>query len=219
MSDDFDSIRIFRDMMLELRGLALERAVTVSDIVHEALGEYLLARTNSINYFDVIHGIENELRRAEDDQFVTNVDPAGLAIFIKSPIRHVYRPELRYEFRAVRNDMTSVGKLGVVLRSHDMDMIRQFSAFVGLWTELEGKYLPRTRTGQITYIIDAGYFGRQIYLPETAEQNDGQTIGDAISSYIRIFDDLLKRFISRHGGSKEIETLYLAGLNDGKLTI
>jgi hypothetical protein len=219
MNDDFDSIQILQEMMLELRGLALKRAVPISDIVHEALGEYLLARTNGVNLFDIIYSIENEMRRAEVGQFMTNADPSGLAIFIKSPIRYVYRPELKYEVRIIQNNKVSVGKLGVVLRSQDMDMIELLSGFVCLWIELERIYLLRNRVEQIMYLTDAGYFGRQIYYPDMVEQGNSQSIGDAISNYIRAFDELLKHYLNHGAGSKEIEKLYLAKLNDGKLTI
>jgi len=217
MHDDFDSIRILEEIMLKLRGLALERAVPVSDIVHEALGEYLLTRTNDVNLFDVIHSIENAMNRA--DQFMTSFDPEGLAIFIKSPIRYIYRPELKYEIRVVRDNKVSIGTLGVVLRSHDMDTIKHFSGFINLWIELERKYLLRNRAEQITYVTDTGYFCRQIYYPETAEQRDGQSIGDAISRYIYVFDELLKQYFNHRSGGYGIEKLYLSRLKDGKLTI
>ena len=217
MEKNSDSIQILQEIMLELRGLALERAASVSDIVHEALGEYLLSRTNGVNLFDVIHSIENAMNKS--DQFVTNSDPAGLAIFIKSPIHYVYRPEIKYEVRIVRNGKVSIGKLGVALRSHDMETIQLFSGFVSLWIELERKYLLGNRAEQIAYITDAGYFGRQIYYPETDEHSDGQSIGDAISSYIRVFDELLKHYVNYRDNGHEIEKLYRAQLNDGKLTI
>ena len=218
MNEDFDSIRILQEIMLELRGLAREREVSVSEIVHEALDEYLFARTGGVNLFDIIHSIENDMRRAEAGHFVTSPDPSGLAIFIKSPIRYVYRPEIRYEVRVVRSGKAFFGKLSVVLRSHDMDTLRGFSEFAALWIELERKYLPRNRAEQIIYTTDAGYFGRQISYG-AARQGDGKSIGDAISGYIRVFDELLKYYFNHRGNAEEIEKIYLARLNDGKLAI
>lgn len=216
MNEDFDSIRILEKMMLELHGLALEREVTVSDIVHEALDEYLYAHTNSINLFDVIHSIENAMNPA--DRFVTSADPASLVIFIKSPIRYVYRPELKYEVRIMRNDRVSVGKLSVALRTHDMETIKRFSDFIALWIALERKYITRSRAERIAYMTDDGYFCRQIFYPEASAHSDARTIGDAISSYIHVFDELLKYCINQRN-AQMIEQIYLDRLRTGKLTI
>jgi len=215
MNDDFDRIQILEETMFELRRLAQKRTVSVSDIVDEALGEYLLRCANGLNLFDVIYSIESAMKRA--DQFVTNADPASLAIFIKSPIRYLYRPEIKYEVRIMRNDEASVGKLSVILRSHEMETLRLFSGFISLWIELEGKYLLQNR--QISHVTDAGYFGRQIYYPKAVKHSDGQTIGDAISNYIRVFDELLKYYFKQRGSEQAVEKLYLERLNDKKLSI
>ncbi|MCL1952660.1 MAG: hypothetical protein FWF60_07520 [Oscillospiraceae bacterium] len=217
MNEELDGI--LEEMMRALRGLALEREMSVPDIVREALGEYLLARAPGVNLFDVIHGIESAMRR--EGRFVTDADPAGLAIRIKSPIRYVYRPELKYEVRAVRNGRAGDGKaafgtLGVALRTHDIEMLRRFAGFTGLWIELEREYLAPA--GQITYVTDAGYFGRQIFRPETARRGDGPSVGEAISNYICVFDELLKDYFN-HRDSRELEQRYLARLAEGKLTI
>jgi hypothetical protein len=215
MDEEFDSIRILEEMMCALRVFALEREVSVTDIVHEALGEYLLARAPGVNLFDVIHSIESAMGR--EGRFVTDADPGGLAIYIKSPIRYVYRPELKYEVRVVRDGRASFGALGVVLRSHDMEALRHFSGFTDLWIELESKYLAYNRTEQLTYVTDAGYFRRQIYRP-ASRHSDGQSIGEAVSDYIYVFDELLKYFFNL-GSRQEVGRLYLARLSDGKLSI
>jgi len=214
MDDDF-GIRILEETMLQLRGLASERAMSVSDIVQEALGEYLYTRATGVNFFDVIQSMENAMRGA--GQFVTNADPSGLALFIKSPLRHVHRPELKYEVRITRGGRAAVGTLGVILRSQDMETLRGFAEFSGLWMALERRYLARA--GQIVYRTDAGYFGRQIYRPEEGGRGGGQLLGEAISNYIHVFDALLKHYFRHWSGGQEMEPLYLAQLKAGKLTI
>ena len=210
MNEELNSIRILEEMMLALRGLALEREVSVSDIVHEALGEYLFARAPGVNLFDVIHSIDSAMRG--EGQFVTDADPAGLAIFIKSPIRYVYRPELKYEVHVAREGWA----FSAALRTHNLDTLQRFAGFTGLWIELERKYLPPKQ--QVVYRTEAGYFSRQLSRPETARRGDGPSVGDAISSYIRVFDELLK-FYFRQGGGQALEQLYLARRGEGKLSI
>lgn len=203
--------------MLQLRGLARERAMSVSDIVQEALGEYLYTRATGVNFFDVIHSIENTLNGV--GQFVTNADPSGLVLFIKSPLRHVHRPELKYEVRIVQGGKASVGMLNVILRSHEMGTLRGFTEFVDVWMNLEHRYLARSQNGEVLYQTDTGYFGRQIYRPEAAKHSAGQFIGEAISSYVHVFDKLIKHYFNHRGDSQTLEQLYSAHLQAGKLTI
>jgi len=215
MNDDFNLIRISDEMRAQLRGLAQQRAVSVSDIMQEALGEYLKTRETGINYVDVIQSIESALRGA--GQFATSADPSGLVLFIKSPLRRVHRPELKYEVRIRHGDRSSVGRLNVVLRSHDMETIRSFAAFVDHWMALERNYLARNQTGQIVYWTDTDYFGRQIFCPTAGDGE--QLIGEAISNYIHVFDELLKYYFANWSYGQSIEPLYLARLKAGKLTI
>ena len=217
LMNDYLNLRILEETMRQLRGLAHDRAISVSDIVQEALGEYLYSRNTGVNVFDVIRSIENTLHGLS--QFVTNADPSGRVLFIKSPLRHVHRPELKYEVRIVRNNKVSVGMLNVILRSHDMETIRRFAAFVNLWIELECRYLARCQEGQVQYRTDAGYFGREIHRPRTTDRNGGPNIGEAIGSYIRVFDELLKYHYNRMYDGQTLEQLYFTRLQDGKIII
>ena len=214
MDDDFD-IRILEEMMSQIRGLANHRAISVTDIVHEAIGEYLYNRATGINFIDVIRGIENAFSGLE--QFVTSADPSGLALFIKSPIRYVHRPELKYEVRTIQGGGDSVGILNVILRSQSMETLRVFADFTGMWMELEQKYLARGR--QISHMADIGYYNRRIYRPEAAARVGEQQIGEAIGNYINVFDELLKHSFHRRLSGQELERIYLARLKAGMLTI
>jgi len=213
MNDDFANIRILEETRLQLRKLARERAISLSDIVQEALGEYVYARGD--NYHNVIYNIENALNGT--GQFVTNADPSGLILFIKSSLRYVHRPEIKYEVRIVQDDRTAVGRFNVVLRSQNIETIRNFAAFTRIWMELERRYLGRA--GQLMYRTDTDYFGRHIYWPMAMEPISGQHIGEAISSYIHVFDELLKHHFSPLGDAQTLEQLYLVRLKDGKLII
>ena len=215
MNDDFNFIRISEETQAQFRRLAQQRAVPVSDIVQEAMSEYLQTRETGANYINVIQNIESALREA--GQFATSADPSGLVLFIKSPLRRVHRPELKYEVRIRHGDRSSVGRFNVVLRSHDMETIRSFTEFVNLWIELERNYLTRNQAGQAIYWTDADYFGRQIFWPMT--EDGEQLVGEAISNYIYVFDELLKYHFANWSYGQSIEPLYLARLAAGKLTI
>jgi len=169
------------------------------------------------NYLDVIHGIENTLGGL--GLFVADAGQSGYVLYIKSSIRYVHRPELKYEIRILREDKTPVGMINVILRSHDIGANRTFAEFVKIWINLERRYLTHNQGEQIVYRTDVGYFGRRIYRPRTADRGGGRYLGEAISSYIRAFDELLKYYISRGNDDYALERLYYARLKDGRLTI
>jgi len=216
MNENDHMIRILDSMMQRLRMMSRERDMPVNDLIDRALGDYLSFHETGINLFDIINSIENHLTSAE--HFVTDVDLYNHAISVKSPIRYVYRPELKYQISIAQNDRVSIGKMSVALRSNDMNTLRSFSAFINLWVSLEKKYI-RSRE-RIEYISDAGYFERKVYLPANDRQISGQEIGEAISDYISAFDELLKHYFTRSEGSvQEIERMYCGLVQDGKLRI
>ena len=198
-----------------------DREVPVNDLIDQALGDFLSFQETGINLFDIINSIENHLSSAK--HFITDADLYNYAISVKSPIRYVYRPELKYRITISQNDRVSIGKMSVALRTGDINTLRCFMAFINIWISLEEKYIsPRER---IEYVSDAGYFERKVYLPANARQTDtvwqsGQAIGAAISDYISAFDQLLKHYFSRPESSgPEIERIYRDLVQDGKLRI
>ncbi|MCL2774122.1 MAG: hypothetical protein FWD71_12330 [Oscillospiraceae bacterium] len=224
MYEDDGSIRIIEEMMNEIRRVALEKDASVSDIVHEALSEFLYFRQTGINFFDVISSIEksmNDMNAA--GHFVVNADLNKFAVSVKSPLRYIYRPELKYEVRISHSDEMSIGKISVILRSRDIDTLRSFADFFSFWIELETKYIFLKSNRRITYITDAGYFSRKIYI--SAEQGNpagSKAIGTAVSDYIHVFDELFKYyFYNPNGGGirREIENLYVSYAANGKLKI
>jgi len=217
MNDDFDGILILEETKLQLRNLAQERKVPMSELIHEALGEYLLARTMGENIFDMLHCIESTL--SSDGRYTICADPESLVVIAKSPLRYVHRPEIKYEIRIQRNEGDSVGRLNVILRTHNIEMIRFFAEFVNKWIELEQKYLMKTQRGKIMYKTDSGYFARQIKRPIAAERGESRIVGEAISNYVDAFDKLLKHYYEHWDTPNAIEALYILWLEDGKLTI
>ena len=216
MKNNNHVIRILDGMMRRLQTMSNERHVPVTDLVNQALGDFLCFHETDINLFDVINSVESHLTATS--HFVTNVDLYNRVISIKSPIRYVYRPELKYKIAVTLTDSISIGKISVILRSHDISTLQCFFAFINLWVSLEEKYIkPQER---IEYICDSGYFERKVYLPANERQISGQTMGAAISDYISAFDQLLKHYFTEYDNSgAEIEKMYCNFVQIGKLRI
>lgn len=218
MNESDNSIRIMEELMREMRRLAAHKEVSVSDIIHEALGEFLFSREESINYFDIIHSIEESMNKAE--HFAVNANPYDSVVSVKSPLQYTYRPALRYEIKITKNSVPQIGTMSVALRSDDINTLRSFSDFLGLWMKLENEYMSRKLREPIEYLTDIGYFGRKIYLPMAAQHISGQAIGAAIGDYIHTFDNLFKYyFYHPNSGDHIIDVMYISHVEDGKLSI
>ena len=209
--------------MDEMLRVSLEKDISVSDIVHEAIREFLYYRNTGVNFFDIINSIEKSMNQT--GHFIVNSDFNNFAVSIKSPLRYIYRPELKYEIKITQSDEITIGKISVTLRSRDIDTLKSFSDFVSLWIDLETKYSAHKKGGRIEYIIDIGYFGRKIYLPvmgENAESNgiNSRTVGASVGDYVNAFDELYKYYYSHsENGWREIENMYAGYAKAGKFKI
>ena len=216
MDENDNSVIILEEMMRKLRRLALEKNVPVYDVIHEALGNFLSFHDTGFNLYDILGSIESGM--TVPGHFITNVDLGNYAVSIKSPVRYIHRPELKYQIVITQNDSISIGKMSVSLRSQDIYTLQRFSEFISLWMGLETKYIDSG--GKITYKTDTGRFERNVYLPAYAGQVSGQAIGAAISDYVHVFDELLKIYFHHSKGRlREIEKLYRGYKLNGKLKI
>lgn len=216
--NESESVRILEEMMQDVRRLALEKEVSVSDIVHEALGEFLYLRKTGINYFDIIYGIEESMNKIE--HFVVSANPYDFAVSVKSPLQYVHRPALKYDIRITQNGGPYIGKMNMVLRSTDINTLKSFMDFLSLWVELETKYLPRQPSEQIEYTADVGHYSRKIFWPAAIDHVSGPTIGSTIGKYIHVFDSLFKHyFFHPHNSQSEIESMYITHVKDGSMNV
>jgi len=221
LNGDENNIRILEEMMFKVRRLARERDASVHDIVNEALDGFLGFHDTGVNLFDVVHSIERILSGTE--YFNINVDLQNFAVIVKSPIRYVYRPEIKYRIAIAQNGGSggtgaSAVKINAALRTHDIDALRCFSAFSDIWIALEARYMnPRA---QAEYICDAGYFERKAYIPARGRFGGAQEIGSAISSYLTVFDKLFKYcYYHPADAGAEIERMYREHVRNGDLKI
>ena len=172
-----------------------------------------------MNFFDVINSIESIMNKTE--YFIVNADLYNFAVSIKSPLRYVHRPALRYEFKMVSRGNISIGQMSAVLRLHDIETLHCFSDFTDLWIAIETKYPSRKQGEKIIYATDIGYFSRKMYFTEDMRYRfSSQAVGAAVSDYIYVFDELFKYYLHHTDISGyEIEKIYVEKIKTGKLLI
>ena len=135
-----------------------------------------------------------------------------MTMSLKSSLEYKYRPTIRYEVALYRiPDGNAIGELSVVFRTQSPALIRAMTEFFRLWTRLESIY----KQGEgIRYALYEGKFTRTIQAsPDRNYTNE--EIGNHISSYIQLFDRLLKGYVSGEYGPQELERIYLEYFNKG----
>lgn len=211
MQKNLYSLVLMEDVVREIDKLALQQNTNRSNLINQILAEYvsLMTPEKRVNHiFRNIEALINECGMG----IVPYVSPNQMTMSLKSSLEYKYRPTIKYEVALYRvPDGAVIGELNVVFRTQSAALIRAMTEFFRLWSQLETIY--RKEDG-IRYALYEGKFTRTIQVPrnrnDTAEQ-----IGDHISSYIQIFDKLMKHYVSGGMGPREIEQLYLEYFNRG----
>lgn len=115
------------------------------------------------------------------------------------------------------------GKLSyqsVGFRTQSPDLIVGLTEFFRLWARLENTYVLKLfPENALNYTLDETRFTRSLSVPVNARY-DADDCANAISSYIKVFDAMLKKHLSgAYSDLTAMENDYLAYLNSGALII
>ncbi len=194
----------------EIDRIALEQNTNRSNIVNQILAEYVSMTTPEKRIANIFRSIE-EFIGSETSGIVPHVTPNQMSMSLRSSLQYKYRPTIRYEVSLLRvPERGVIGELAVVLRTQSAALISCLTDFFRFWTALEEKYRG---AGCARYAMYDSKFTRTIQL-ETARDYTSEELGNRISSYIRMLDSIMKRFI---GGCPphELENIYVSYLNKG----
>ena len=111
----------------------------------------------------------------------------------------------------------SIGELSVVFRTQSAALIASMTEFFRLWKRIEDLHLAAATGMKISYALYDGKFVRSLSAPEgdcTAEDLAG-----AISEYIKLFDKLMKHYLTGRLDAREVEAAYYSYMRTVKLHI
>ena len=86
--------------------------------------------------------------------------------------------------------------------------------FFRFWKRLEDAYISGLYSAPINYELYDGKFVRSISVPQNRDYSNEQ-LGDAISSYVKLLDRLIKGYISGAYTPEMLENEYRTALNKG----
>ena len=205
------SLMLMDDVVRAIDRLALQQNTNRSNLVNQILAEYVSMTTPEKRVSNIFKSIEDLINQCGMN-IIPYVSPNQMTMSLKSSLEYKYRPTIKYEVSMYRTpENGTIGELDVVFRTQSEELIRAMTEFFRLWTKIESAY---RRDVQINYALYEGRFTRSINVsPDRNYTNE--ELGNNISSYIQIFDKMVKGYVSGSYTSRDVEMIYLEYYSKG----
>lgn len=211
MNRSLYSLILMDDVVAEIDRLALRQNTSRSGLVNQILAEYVSLMTPEKRIGSVYKRIEELISKSVE--LVPAVTARNGSLSMKSSLDYKYRPTIRYEVQLYREPEQYIGELNVIIRTQSQSLLASLTDFFRLLKQLEDAYVFG-KTGGARYELYEGRFVRSISLPEDRDYT-AEEMGDAISKYIEMLDDLMKCHVARGFTPQQLEERYLQYVNAG----
>lgn len=212
MQKSLYSLILMDDVVREIDSLARMQNTNRSNLINQILADYVSLTTPEKrinNIFNCINGL------LEDKIFNSYIEPHERTMSLKSSLNYRYRPTIKYEVELYRSSSETIGELKIIFRTQSAELLIKLSDFFDLWTRMEHIYLKDYFGADgIQYSFDNGKITRSLHLPHGKEYSNDE-IAKAISDYIRMFDDIIKGYLTgEYTSVTQMENRYLSYLNN-----
>lgn len=205
------------DVVEAVDQMAYSRGMNRSGLVNQILAEYASLVTPEKRAGEIFDQVC--LMLTPQSHFKILGRPSQKALNISSTLRYKYNPTLRYSVELHRGEDRTAGQLKVSVRSQNAALVQHIEAFFHLWNALEQKYLPVMGKSRPAASIQNGRYIRSLYLPADAGSLGADEIAQILSTYIQMFDQVLKTYLQYSENSvsaaSECEKQYLHFLRRG----
>ena len=209
------SLMLNDEVVREVDRLAHTLGTNRSNLINQILAEYVNYTTPERRINDVLSAIEQLM--APSRELVPFFAPNSFSMSLKSSLEYKYRPTVKYEVELYRGGGESIGELSVVFRTQSAALIASMTEFFRLWKRIEDLHLAAAAGLKISYALYDGKFVRSLSAPDrdcTAEELAG-----AISEYIKLFDKLMKHYLTGRLDAQEVEAAYYSYMRGTKVRI
>ncbi len=198
------SLMLNDEVVREVDAMAHSLGTNRSNLINQILAEYVNYETPERRINNVLSAVEQLM--APSRELVPFFAPNTLSLSLKSSLQYKYRPTVKYEVELFKSGGESIGELSVMFRTQSAALISSITDFFRLWKSIEDAHLRSATGAHIDYALYDGKFVRSIALPDkdcTAEQLAG-----ALSEYIKLFDKLLKGYLTGCYDAHNVEAAY-----------
>ncbi|HHT83646.1 MAG: hypothetical protein ACOYEC_02605 [Christensenellales bacterium] len=218
MEKSLYSLILSDDVVKRIDEIARSKNTNRSNLVNQILADYVSYVTPEKKICGIFNSIAQMLN---NDIFTAFFDDNNTTMSLKSSLDYKYRPTIKYEVELFRSSKETIGELKVIFRTQSASLLMELNSFFKLWARLESIYLSPyyPAHASITYNLEAGRFYRAFRMPLGKSYSD-ESIARAISNYIKMFDEILKGYLSnKYQSARDIEDRYLQYLNSGIVII
>lgn len=198
------SLMLNDEVVREVDALAHRLGTNRSNLINQILAEYVDYTTPERRINDVFSAIDRLM--APSRELVPFFVPNAFTMSLKSSLEYKYRPTVKYEVELYRAGEDSIGELSVIFRTTSAALLQGMTDFFRLWTGIENAHLAPIIGSGIEYSLYDGKFVRSIMAPSRPCSSD--ELAGAISEYIKLFDKLMKGWLSGIYDAHEIESAY-----------
>ena len=210
MQKSLYSLILMDDVVREIDAIARKQNTNRSNLINQILAEYVSMVTPEQRIYNIFNCIDNLLGHNAFDSYI---EPNESTMSLKSSLNYRYRPTIRYLVELYRTGENASGELKIIFRTQSQELLFRLAEFFELWTKMEKIYLKDYSAQTINYSFENGKFTRTFAMPRDRIYDNEET-ARAISDYIRMFDDIVKGYLTRaYMSFAEMENRYLQYLN------
>ncbi len=210
MQKSLYSLILMDDVVREIDAIARKQNTNRSNLINQILAEYVSMVTPEQRIYNIFNCIDNLLGHNAFDSYI---EPNESTMSLKSSLNYRYRPTIRYLVELYRTGENASGELKIIFRTQSQELLFRLAEFFELWTKMEKIYLKDYSAQTINYSFENGKFTRTFAMPRDRIYDNEET-ARAISDYIRMFDDIVKGYLTgAYMSFAEMENRYLRYLN------
>lgn len=210
------SLMLSEDVVAEVDRLAHRLGTNRSNLINQILAEHVDLVTPERRINDIFTAIEQMLTPSRE--LVPFVSPNALTMSLKSSLEYKYRPTVKYEVELYRGDSDCLGELTVIFRTQSRALISSMTEFFRIWKSIEDAHLhPVMEQEPPRYALYDGKFIRSICIPNRDCSSD--ELAKVLSEYIKLFDTMMKGYLSGRFSARDIEACYFSQLRRASILI
>lgn len=209
------SLMLNEEVVREVDALAHRLGTNRSNLINQILAEYVNYTTPERRINDILSAIDSLMRPSRE--LVPFFSPNSLSMSLKSSLEFKYRPTVKYEVELYKGAGETIGELTVVFRTQSMALINGMTDFFRLWKSIEDAHLRPLTGVTIDYALYDGKFVRAIAAPDRSCTTD--ELAAALSEYIKLFDKLMKGYLSGRFDAHDVEAAYYSHMVNSEIHI
>ena len=196
------SLMLNDEVVREVDILAHRLGTNRSSLINEILAEYVNFTTPEKRINDILSSIQELMEPSGN--LIPFFVPHSYSMSLKSSLEYKYRPTIKYEVELNRGVEKDIGTISVLFRTQSPALIEGMTEFFRLWAKIEASDLNGAQGAD--YSLYEGRFIRTLARP-SVDLSTNELAG-AIADYIKLFDSLMKGYLTGQYDAQYVEKAY-----------